>query len=242
MDKTNQITTNGQRMNNNMPRHIEIIIDGNRRWAIANNLPSFMGHKIGIENIQNIIKYSLKLGIEIVTVYGFSTENWKRNKSEVEYLMELFESFAKSKLNEFNELGIKLNLIGEMEKLPKSLQSTLEEDIAATRNNTKMIVNLGLNYGGRDEIARAIRKILDLGLNPEDITEELINSNLDTAGLPDPDLIIRTSGEQRLSNFLPWQSSYSELYFPKILWPDFDEEQLDIAIKIFQQRQRRLGK
>jgi len=224
-----------------IPCHIGFIIDGNRRWAKEKGLPTFMGHKRGVERIEEIVKYAQDLGIKIVTIYAFSTENWKRSEEEVSYLMKLFEDAAVKKMDEANKREIKIKILGNFQGLPLSLQKALNKAISLTKNNRKTIVNVALNYGGRDEIIRTLRKLMALRIKPEKITEKLINENLDTAGLPDPDFIIRTSGEQRLSNFLPWQSTYSELYFPKIYWPDFDRKQLDIAILEFQKRQRRLG-
>jgi len=224
-----------------LPYHIGFIVDGNRRWAKEKGLPTFMGHKKGAEQIEEIIKYAQDLGIKIVTIYAFSTENWKRTEKEVSYLMKLFEDFAVNKMDEANKREIKIKILGNFQGLPLSLQKVLNKAINLTKNNQKIIVNVALNYGGRDEITRTFRKLMVLGIKPKEITEKLINQNLDTAGLPDPDFIIRTLGEQRLSNFIPWQATYSELYFPKIHWPDFDKKQLDTAILEFQKRQRRHG-
>ena len=181
------------------------------------------------------------MGIKIVTIYAFSTENWKRAEKEVSYLMKLFEDFAINKVKEADKRGMKIRILGNLQRLPLSLQKVLKRAMKLTKNNQKMIVNAALNYGGRDELVRTFRKLVISKVKPKEITEELINQGLDTAGLPDPDFIVRTSGEQRLSNFLPWQATYSELYFPKVHWPDFDKKQLDIAIKEFQKRQRRRG-
>ncbi len=226
----------------NLPKHVGIIVDGNRRWAKEKSLPTFSGHKKGAERIEEIVKYAQELGIEIITIYAFSTENWKRAEEETSYLMELFETYARNKMKEANDLGIQVRILGDFQGLPDSLQETLTKLVTFTRSNEKMIVNLALNYGGRDELVRTLRKLLLANVTALEISEELININLDTAGLPDPDMIIRTSGEQRLSNFLPWQATYAELYFPKVHWPDFDKNQLDIALEEFQQRQRRMGK
>ena len=225
-----------------LPYHIGFIVDGNRRWAKEKGLATFIGHKKGVERIEEIVKYAQDLGIKIVTIYAFSTENWKRSKREVSYLMKLFENFAIHKTKEANKREIRIRILGNFERLPTSLQKVLEKAKNLTKDNQKIIVNVALSYGGRDEIVRSFRKLTALGTKLEEITEELISRNLDTAGLPDPDFIVRTSGEQRLSNFLPWQSTYSELYFPKVYWPDFDKTQLDIAILEFQNRRRRLGK
>ncbi|MDO9545834.1 MAG: polyprenyl diphosphate synthase [Pelolinea sp.] len=224
------------------PHHIGIIVDGNRRWAKEKHLPTFAGHKKGAERIEEIVKYAQELGIKIITVYAFSTENWKRAEEETSYLMELFETYARNKMEEANDLRLQIRILGDFQGLPDPLQEILTKLETLTRSNEKMIVNLALNYGGRDELIRAFRKLLLANVTALEISEELININLDTTGLPDPDLIIRTSGEQRLSNFLPWQATYSELYFPKVHWPDFDKNQLDIALEEFQRRQRRMGK
>ena len=225
-----------------LPYHIGFIVDGNRRWAKEKGLPTFMGHKKGAERIEEIVKYAQDLGIKIVTIYAFSTENWKRTEKEVSYLMKLFENFAVNKMKDADKRGMKIRILGNLEKLPASLQKVLKKATKMTKNNQKMIVNAALSYGGRDELVRTFRKLVISKVKPKEITEELINQGLDTAGLPYPDLIVRTSGEQRLSNFLPWQTTYSELYFPKVYWPDFDKKQLDIAIKEFQKRQRRRGR
>ena len=226
----------------NLPYHVGIIIDGNRRWAKEKGLPTFVGHKKGFERAEEIVKYAQEIGIKIITIYAFSTENWKRSEKEVSYLMKLFETHANDKMEEANDLGMQIRIIGDFQELPASLHKALSKLITLTQNNEKMIVNIALNYGGRDELVRTFRKLIHANVSAQEISEELINNNLDTAGLPDPDLIIRTSGEQRLSNFLPWQATYAELYFPKVNWPDFDKNQLDIALEEFQQRQRRLGK
>jgi len=226
----------------NIPNHIGIIIDGNRRWAKKKNLPSLVGHKKGIDNVKTIILYAQKLDIKIITVYGFSTENWNRSKHEIDYLMKLFEKFIDKNIQKFHKTGIQLRHLGNLKKLPLSLQKKIHQAIQLTKNNKKMIFQIALNYGGRDEIKRLIQKIIREGIKSEDINEEYISKNLDTKGLPDPDLIIRTSGEQRLSGFLLWQVSYSELYFPKIYWPDFDKNELNKAISEYQLRKRRFGR
>lgn len=225
-----------------LPQHIAIIVDGNRRWARERGLPTLAGHKKGAERVGEIVKYAQELGVKIITIYAFSTENWKRQKEEVSYLMGLFDDYARSKIDEARDLGIQVRILGDIHELPNSLQKALSQLMEATRNNEKLIFNIAINYGGRDELVRAFRKLLLANVPAADLSEELISNNLDTAGLPDPDLIIRTSGEQRLSNFLPWQGTYSELYFPQVYWPDFDKEQFDIALEEFRKRQRRMGK
>jgi undecaprenyl diphosphate synthase len=225
-----------------IPYHVGFIIDGNRRWAKAKGLSTFVGHKQGIERVKEIVKYAQELGVKVVTIYAFSTENWRRSKKEVAYLMQLFENFAIDQIKTASENGVQIKVLGNSQELPKSLQNTLQTAVESTKNNQKIVVNIAINYGGRDEIVRAFRRLTTSGVKAEAITEELISQNLDTAALPDPDFIIRTSGEQRLSNFLPWQAIYSELYFTQVYWPDFDKKQFDLAILEFQKRQRRLGK
>ena len=229
------------RITKNVPRHVGIIIDGNRRWARRRGLPTLVGHTKGIMIVKKIVLYAQKLGIKILTVYAFSTENWKRSETEVNYLMKLFEKFIDKNIQEFHQKGTQLRYLGQLQGLPFSLQKKIKQAINLTKNNKSMIFNVALNYGGRDEIKRAIQKIIKKGYRAEEITEDLISQNLDTKGLPDPDLIIRTSGEQRLSGFLLWQASYSELYFSKVYWPDFNEKELDRAILDYSQRQRRFG-
>ena len=224
-----------------IPKHIAIILDGNRRWAKQRGLPTFFGHKKGIDNSKKIILYAEKIGVKIVTAYCFSTENWKRSVKEVNYLMNLFEKFLDHHLSELHKKGVRIGHLGSLKELPASLRQKIKKAIEKTSHNTGIIFNLALNYGGRDEIKRAVQKIIKKGYEAKDITQDLINKNLDTAGLPDPDLVIRTSGEQRLSGFLPWQATYSELYFPLVHWPAFDEKQLDKAINEYNRRQRRFG-
>jgi len=225
-----------------LPKHIGIMIDGNRRWAKEKKLPAFLGHKKGIERVVEIIDYAAKKGIKVLTLYGFSTENWNRSKKEVDYLMDLFTEFARKHARDFKKKGIQFCHIGGLEKLPKRLQKEIKEAQKLTKNNKKMVLNIALNYGGRNEIVRAIREIVQKKISPEKINEKVVMNYLDTKGLPDADFIIRTSGEMRLSNFLPFQGTYAELYFPKICWPDFTKKQFDLAIKEFQKRHRRFGK
>ena len=225
-----------------LPKHIGIMIDGNRRWAKEKKLPAFLGHKKGIERVVEIIDYAAGKGIKVLTLYGFSTENWNRSKKEVDYLMDLFTKFARKYVYHFKKKGIQFRHIGGLEKLPKSLQKEIKEAQRLTKDNKKMVLNIALNYGGRDEIVRAIKKIIQKKIPSEDINEKVVMNYLDTKGLPDTDFIIRTSGEMRLSNFLPFQGTYAELYFPKICWPDFTKKQFDLAIEEFQRRHRRFGK
>lgn len=225
-----------------IPIHLGIIIDGNRRWAAKEGSSSFRGHKKGLDNVQRIVERANELGVKILTLYTFSTENWKRPKKEVSYLMKLLgEAFAKKNIKKLHQKEIKLQAIGQKERLPRSLQKKIKEAEKLTQNNKKGILNLAVSYGGRSEIIQAVKNIIKKKISANKITEDLINKNLWTAGLPYPDLIIRTGGEKRLSNFLTWQSAYSELYFTKKLWPEFTEKDLDEALLDFSRRHRRFG-
>jgi undecaprenyl diphosphate synthase len=226
----------------NIPQHIAIILDGNRRWAKEKGLPTLVGHKQGAEQIRVILPHAQKLGVKVITVYAFSTENWNRAQEEVGYLMDLFNNFFDNDIAEMHENGVRFVHLGSRENLSPKLLKKIDDTITLTANNDKMVFCMGLNYGGRDEITRAFKKIVEKNTAADKITPELISTNLDTAGLPDPDLIIRTSGEQRLSGFLPWQGTYSELYFTDTYWPDFNEAELDKAIAEFTRRKRRFGK
>jgi len=232
--------------NNSLPQHLGIMIDGNRRWAKKRGLPPFEGHRKGIQRVEEIIKYAYKRGVKILTLYGFSTENWKRNPKEVNFLMNLFEKYVKKGLKEEQKKDkkyyIQFRHIGRKDRLPKHLVELLEKLEKATKKNSQMVVNVAIDYGGRDEVVRAVKKIIRKKLKPEEITEEVLMKNLDTGDLPDVDFVIRTSGEMRLSNFLPLQATYAELYFPRIYWPDFDKEQFDLSLEEFKKRERRFGK
>lgn len=229
--------------NKKIPFHLGIIIDGNRRWAKKKGLPFFEGHRKGLDNVQKIGDYCKKKGIKILTLYTFSTENWKRSKKEVNYLMRLLkESLNKKNLQELHGKKIKLQIIGQKERLPKFLQERIKEAEQLTKNNKERILNLAISYGGRPEIIQAVKNIIKKKIPANKITEDLINKNLWTAGLPYPDLIIRTGGVQRLSNFLTWQSAYSEFYFTKKSWPEFTKEDLNKALLDFSHRERRFGK
>ena len=228
----------------NLPEHVAIIMDGNRRWAKQNNLATPQGHKEGAENLKRIAKFANKIGIKYMTVYAFSTENWKRSKEEVSAIMKLLKfyifDFFKSDDN-----NIKVRVIGKTEDLPKDLYEEIQKVEEKTRNNTGMILNIAFNYGGRDEIVTATKKIAQKVANGElkieDINENQISDHLYTAGQPDPDLLIRTSGEERISNFLPWQISYSEFVFTDKYWPEYDEDEFLKSIQIYQKRTRRFG-
>ena len=227
----------------NIPYHVGIIVDGNRRWAKSKSLPAFEGHRRGYERLREVGKWCKERGVKILTVYAFSTENWNRSKEEVSYLMKLLKSALSGKeVDRFNKEGIKLRVIGQKERLEGSLQETIKKAEEKTKDNKEGIFILAISYGGYADIVEAVKKIVNKKIPPEEITEESINQNLWTAGLPYPDLIIRTSGEQRLSGFLTWQSAYSEFYFCRKHWPDFSEKDLDEVLEDYSHRQRRFGK
>jgi undecaprenyl diphosphate synthase len=224
-----------------MPRHIAIIMDGNGRWAMRRGLPRIAGHKRGAETVRRTIEECRRLGIKVLTLYAFSDENWGRPREEVGFLMDMLGSYLKAEIASMKANGIRFRTIGRTERLPSSARAWIERAVTETAGNTRMTLNLALSYGGRGEILEAIRRMGAAGVPAETATEEIFSSYLDTAGLPDPDLIIRTSGEQRISNFLLWQSAYAELYFTETLWPDFSEQDLMAAIVDYQGRQRRFG-
>jgi undecaprenyl diphosphate synthase len=226
----------------NLPQHVAIILDGNRRWAKSKGLSSLQGHLAGMQRVEKAIAYLGELGVKILTLYAFSVENWRRSQAEVGYLMNLFEKFLDKNLKKIKRQGVCFRYLGDLSKFPPVLKRKLETAVEQTKNNSKMVLNVALNYTGRDEIRRALQKIIKQNLKAEEINENIITLNLDTAGLPDPDLIIRTSGEQRLSGFLLWQAAYAEFYFTDVCWPDFDEMEIDKAVSEFQRRQRRFGK
>ena len=226
----------------NKPRHIAIIMDGNRRWAKERKLPVQLGHKKGAETLENIIRYANKIGVEYVTVYAFSTENWKRSKDEVDALMQLLKSYLDSYSKRANTENIRIKVIGDMSALSKDLQQSIANAIERTKNNTGTTFIVALNYGGRNEITNAVKKIAlkvkNNELKIEDITENTITENLYTSEFPDPDIVVRTSGEIRSSGFLTWQSVYSEYLFLEKYWPDFSEKDLDNVIQTYQNRHR----
>ncbi|MEG8945947.1 isoprenyl transferase [Rosettibacter firmus] len=229
----------------NIPNHIAIIMDGNGRWAKKRNLPRVAGHKRGVETVRLIVESCVALGVKVLTLYTFSTENWKRPKEEVSTLMKLIVRSLKKETDELNKNNIKLTTIGDKNSLPEIVQKELDSAIAKTANNSKMILNLALSYGGRWELVEAVKNIsaqvLTGKISIDAINEELISNNLTTAGLPNPDLLIRSGGEFRISNFLLWQIAYSEIYVTDTLWPDFRCKQLLDAIKDYQKRERRFG-
>lgn len=230
----------------NLPKHIAIIMDGNGRWAQARGLVRLMGHKAGVRAVQEIVQAAREMAIPVLTLYAFSTENWKRPQDEVSGLMALLKNYLKAELDSMLKNDIQLRAIGDLHKLPPDVYAILTETIARTRDNKALILNLALNYGGRTELIQAMkdigRKLQSGALQENEITEELVSSHLYTHGLPDPDLLIRTGGEARLSNFLLWQASYAEIYFTDTPWPEFNKESLKKALADYRQRQRRFGK
>lgn len=229
----------------NLPQHIAIIMDGNRRWAKQRNLDIRLGHKQGAENLEAIAKYCNKIGIKYLTVYAFSTENWKRTKEEVGALMLLLQNYLDIFAKTADAENIKIKMLGNREGLSEGLLKKIDNTIEGTKNNTGLTLNIAFNYGGRDEIVNAVKNIAsnvkDGNINIEDINENLISESLYTKDIPDPDLMIRTSGEIRTSGFLPWQLVYTEFYFANKLWPDFSTEDLDNAILEYSKRTRKFG-
>ncbi|MBA4386261.1 MAG: isoprenyl transferase [Anaerolinea sp.] len=225
-----------------IPDHVAIIMDGNGRWAESRGLPRFEGHKAGTENLRQIIKTSVEFGVKHLTIYAFSTENWGRPKEEVNGLMTILETVIDRELNELNAEGVRICHIGRLEAMPKRVRAKVEHAVQLTAHNDRLVLNVAWNYGGRDEIVHAIQEIVKAGTTSEQVTEELVSQNMYTQCSPDPDLIIRTSGEMRLSNFLIWQSAYSEWYATATLWPDFNKEEYQKAIDAYGQRKRRFGK
>lgn len=228
-----------------IPKSIAIILDGNGRWAERRNLPRAMGHKAGCETLEKTVEDCVRLGVECLTVYAFSTENWKRSALEVGALMKLLRFYMVKLIDVANKNNVKAVMIGDESRFEPDIRKGIKKLIEATKNNTGMVFAFAINYGGRDEIKRAVENIVDDvesgKISKSDISEELISSYLDTKNLPDPDLLIRTSGELRVSNFLLWQIAYSEFYITDTLWPDFDKEELLKAIESYSHRQRRFG-
>lgn len=228
-----------------IPTHIAIIMDGNGRWAKKRFLPRTAGHKAGVETIREIVKECSKLGVKHLTLYAFSTENWKRPKLEVDTLMNLLSTYLRNEISELHKNNVKVTTIGQVEDLPKSCQSELDKAKDLTKDNTGVNLNLALNYGSRADIKNSVIDIVKAcksgKINIEDITEDTIKDYLSTKSIPDPDLIIRTSGEERLSNFLMWEAAYSEFYFTDVHWPEFSGKELKKAISVYQKRDRRFG-
>jgi len=228
-------------MSEKIPAHVGIIMDGNGRWAQLRGFPRVEGHRVGAERAKEMIEAASNLGIKCLTLYTFSTENWQRPLAEVSVLMKLLELYLRKELSSLVKQDIVFRTIGEVGRLPENIQEVIRETERKTASNKGMTLVVALSYSGRSEILRAAKKLIDSGVSSGDVNEEMFDSYLDTNGLPPPDLIIRTSGERRLSNFLLWQGAYAELYFTDTLWPDFDSEELMAAIKDFQRRERRFG-
>ena len=223
-----------------LPEHIAIIMDGNGRWAKKRSLPRTAGHVAGAKTFKAIARYCNKIGLKYLTVYAFSTENWKRPKSEVDGIMNLLRDYLKDAEN-FKDENIKVNFIGDRTPLADDIKELMIKNEEGSKNATGLTLNIAINYGGRDEITNAVKKIVASGIKPEDVTEDVISDNLYTAGMPDPDFIIRPSGEFRLSNYLIWQSAYAEYWFSDILWPEFTAKHLEKAIDDYNRRNRRFG-
>ena len=224
-----------------VPKHIVIIPDGNRRWAKKHGLAPVEGHKKGLDTAFRIVKASKNLGVKVLTLWSFSTENWSRPRTEVHYLMRIYQIFFKKHVKELIAEGVRFKWLGRRDRVPKTLKTLLEKIEQETAKNKNYILNICLDYGGRDEIVRAVRKIMARKIKPAQVTESLIDQNLDTAGEPEPDLLIRTSGEKRISGMMPWQTAYTEFYFSKLFFPDFSLAELKKAINDFALRQRRYG-
>ena len=224
------------------PKHVAIIMDGNGRWAHSRGLPRLAGHRAGVDNLRRVIEASVDFGIEYLTIYAFSTENWDRPPAEVRGLMGIVEDVIDSRLMELHENGVQLRHIGLLEGLDAKLQDKVRHAIELTQDNHRLVLNVAFNYGGRDEIVHAIRAIIADGVDPDDVDEDLVSRYLFTSGSPDPDLIIRTSGELRVSNFLIWQGAYAEWYVTPTYWPDFGREELYSALCEYARRERRFGR
>lgn len=227
--------------NKTVPQHVVIIPDGNRRWAKKHGLEPIDGHKKGLDAAMQVVRGSRNLGVKVLTLWGFSTENWQRSKREVGYLMRIYTVFFKKHLKELVKEEVRFKWLGRRDRVPEKLREVLEKVEKATAKNNKYFLNICIDYGGHDEIVRAVKKVLKRGVKASQLTEEMITKNLDTAGVPDPDLLIRTSGEKRTSGILPWQTAYTELFFSKLYFPDFSMVELKRALSDYSQRQRRYG-
>jgi undecaprenyl diphosphate synthase len=224
-----------------VPQHVAIIMDGNGRWAKQRGLPRLAGHRAGTENLRRIIEACVEFGVKYLTIYAFSTENWGRPEDEVSGLMGIFDEVFERELTELHKQGAKLNHIGRLDEVRESLREKVINGMELTKDNKRLVLNVAFNYGGRDEVVQAVKNIIKDGIKPDEVNEETIADHLYTAGMPDPDLVIRTSGEQRISNFLIWQAAYAEWVFPETLWPDFGRDELLAAIQEFGKRERRYG-
>jgi undecaprenyl diphosphate synthase len=225
----------------NIPKHVAIICDGNRRWAREHGLPVFEGHRRAVDKVfDELIDAAVEKGVKYLTFWIFSTENWQRDKKEVEGLMNLFRWFFDKRINEFKKKNVRFNMIGNLDHFEKDIQKRITDGMEKTKDCSKITVTLAMSYGGRDELTRAVNKIIDQGIKK--VTPEIISKNLDTDNIPDPEFIIRTSGENRMSGFLLWQSDYAEFYFPEYHFPEFDKKKFDEALAVFASRKRRFGK
>lgn len=225
-----------------VPKHIAIIMDGNGRWAKSRGLPRAEGHRQGTENLRQIIRACVEFGVEILTIYAFSTENWRRPPLEVRLLMTILETVIDRELKELYQNGVQIRHIGRLDQIAPALQKKIQYACDYTKGNSRLILNVAFNYGGRDEIVHAVRQIIASGIPADEVTEDVLNQYMFTGGLPDPDLVVRTSGELRLSNFLIWQAAYAEYYFTPVFWPDFNKDELRKAIQEYANRTRRFGK
>jgi len=232
----------GQEAAEDLPRHIAIIMDGNRRWARARDLPELDGHAAGVEAIREVLRHAVRRGIPTLTLYAFSRENWARSDDEVIGLFGLLEAAIRSETEELRAQGVRIRLLGRLEELPVETRSSIEDALSATEGGDRLLLNIAFNYAGRTELVDAVRRLVEAGVPAGSIDEATISGALYTAGLPDPDLVIRTGGEQRLSNFLIWQTAYAEFYTCETLWPDFGPEAFDAAITEFALRHRRFGR
>ena len=225
-----------------LPRHVAIIMDGNRRWARLRDLPELEGHGAGVEAIRELLRHAVRRGVPVLTLYAFSRENWARTDDEVTGLFGLLEAAIRSETDELRAQGVRIRLLGRLEELPDATRASIAEALEATADGDRLLLNIAFNYAGRTEIVDAVRRLVGSGIPPDEIDEAAINAALYTAGIPDPDLVIRTGGEQRLSNFLIWQSAYAEFYSCETLWPDFGPDAFDTALLEFASRHRRFGR
>ncbi|MGC9397885.1 MAG: isoprenyl transferase [Anaerolineae bacterium] len=224
-----------------LPKHMGLIMDGNGRWARERGLPRLAGHRAGVQRLHEVLHSAVEFGVPILTLYAFSTENWKRPESEVRGLLRILGETLETEVDNLHENGVQLRHLGDLAPLPEDLKRPIHSAIELTKHNERLIVNVAFNYGGRAEIVEAVREIVREGIPPEEIDESTITAHLDTAGLPDPDLIVRTSGEMRLSNFLIWQAAYAEYYVTPVFWPDFNKDEFYKALQAFARRDRRFG-
>jgi undecaprenyl diphosphate synthase len=225
-----------------VPRHVAIIMDGNRRWARSRGLPEHEGHTAGVESVRNVLRHAVKRGVPVLTLYAFSRENWARSDDEVQWLFMLLEQAIRDETDELCAQGVRVRLLGRLDELPEATRTSIAEALDATSGGSRLQLNIAFNYAGRTELVDAVRRLIAAGTNPDDVDERAISDVLYTAGLPDPDLMIRTGDEQRISNFLIWQSAYAELWFTDVLWPDFGPDTFDAALREFARRTRRFGR